>query len=95
MAGNMSNTYAELSTLLATANKHFTGLMCHQSSLLPNQRSCLVSSVLSAPSISASLSLSLTSYAHIQTLQLLLRRGLPLPQSDGVNIGCHGDTVTP
>lgn len=69
--------------------------MCHQSSLRPDQRCCSVSSMRSAPGSFLPLSVSLTSSAPIQTPQLLLRGGLPLLQSSGVNIGCHGDTVTP
>lgn len=94
MAGNMSiKTYAELRAL--SNCKQMLGL-AHVSPKLTAPKSEKLFSLLGALSpqlISAPLSVSLTSYAHIQTRQLLLRRGLPRLQSNGINIGCHGDTV--
>lgn len=98
MAGNLSfKTYADLSGCLPSNCKQ-TLRWAHVSPKLTASRSDMLFSLLDALSswlLSASLSVSLTSSAPIQTPQLLLRGGLPLLQSSGVNIGCHGDTVTP
>lgn len=98
MAGNLSiETYAELSGCSPSNCKQALP-RARVSPKLPASRSEMLFSLLIALSsrlISASLSVSLTSSAPIQTPQLLLRGGLPLLQSSGVNIGCHGDTETP